>query len=204
MGDETLVDTRGMFSYARMWVMLKSLPGLDLPDFLQGAALAYGTVTRLMYAQDWEALRPLVSTEMLKAMQSTMDELSGDGRRVIDLDNEESIVVHRAVLRQVLILEGPEGADGSVQASSDRPAAPAAQQCHLDVFIVSHEKWQMMDYHSNDTLEPYDGRVRVQQSTWRFEGLVVPPASTEGDVEQEVPQANANTDSVGWTVHAIV
>ena len=181
MHDDSLVDAGGMIGSAKMWVMLRALPGLDLPDFLDGASMAYGTVTRLMYSQDWDALEPLVSPDMMKAMQATMDDMGADGRRVIDIEDEDAIEVKSARLRQVLFMEDPESE------ALDR------QRCHLDVHIVSSERWRLMDYHSNQAMEPFDGRVNEQESTWRFEG-VVGAASADGE----------DLEGSGWTVHAIV
>jgi len=197
MQDSTLVDPGGILASARMWAMLKLLPGLDLPDFLAGSSLAYGAVTRLMYAQDWDALEPLVSEQMLNAMQSTMAELTGDGRRVMDVENDGAIAVHSAVLRQVLILQDDEQ-DPSIQPRAGR-------RCHLDVAFVSHETWTLMDYHSNETVEPYDGRMRVQESTWRFEGVVVPSSTDGGEAAVASDSDNGGDDeAAGWTVYAIV
>ena len=192
MADTTICDPVGMFGSTKLWLMLRATRGLDLPDFLLGSRLAYAAVSRLMYTQDWEALRPLVSDQMLHAMQGTMDDITGAGRRVVDIDG--SITVHSAVLRQILHL-------------NEEPA-PGAVKCHLDVHITSHESWRMFDYHSNEALEPFDGRVRVQESTWRFEGVVLDPefdpdseAGVDGD---EVHAARAAAEEVPWTVHAIV
>ena len=42
-------------------------------------------------------------------------------------------------------------------------------------------------------MPPFDGGTRSQESTWRFEGVVVPPGGEAGDAEM--------TD---WKLHAIV
>ena len=173
-----------------MWTMLKLLPGLDLPDFLMGSRFAYGSVTRLMYTQDWESLEPLVSEQMLKAMQETMEEITGGGRRVIEVETADAITVEKAVLRQVLIMS--DDSESSVR------------RCHLDVHIVSHEKWQLMDYHTNKTVEPYDGRVRVQESTWRFEGVIAPPPADGEESSDAAATDTSRQVELGWTVYAIV
>lgn len=189
-----MVDAGGLLATAKMWLMLRALPGLDLPNFLEGSRVAYTTVSTLMYAQDWEALDPLVSPAMMTAMQQTMEELSGDGRRVMGLDDEDAIAVHRAVLREVLILEDE---DESVPNGTTR-------RCHLDVLFVSHEKWQMWDYHTNEALAPFDGSVRVQETTWRFEGVVAPTVEGEEPAGRESGTAEDENEEQGWTVHAIV
>ena len=202
MADESLVSPQGFFGRPRMWLMLRALPGLDLPDFLAGSRLAYSAVVQLMYAKDWDTLAPLVSEPMLKAMQGTMDEFADAGRRIVDVE-EGSIDVQTAVLREVHVLEDQTG------------LPEGARRCHLDVHLVSHETWRIFDYHTNEAIEPYDGRVRVQESTWRFEGVVAEPqasagdapagsaaaAASSGDGDEGDARSHAQTD---WTVFAVV
>ena len=69
--------------------------------------------------------------------------------------------------------------------------------------LVSHEKWQLMDYHTNKTVEPYDGRVRVQESTWRFEGVIAPPPA-DGEESSDAAATDTSRQEEGWTVYAIV
>ena len=76
MADEHLVLPRsvvGFYIRGEMWLGLKMLPGLDVPEFLEGAKMAYDTVTRGMYARDWDGLRPLVSKRMFEAMNGAME-----------------------------------------------------------------------------------------------------------------------------------
>ena len=94
-------------------------------------------------------------------------------------DEEGSISVQSAVLRQVLIM-------------ADEDEIAPAKRCHLDVHLVSTERWQMFDFHTNEALPPYDGRERVQESTWRFEGIVAPPTH-----QHAIPDAN-------WKIAGIV
>jgi hypothetical protein len=178
--DPTLVSPDGLFGTARMWVMLRVIPGFDLPDFLMGTRLAYGTATRLMYARDWVALEPLVSKELHSAMQETMDIFGAEGRRVMLPDAEDAIDVKSAVLRRVAVLEGEEDAAG--------------RRCHMDVLITSHEKWSLYDYNEKAAIPPFDGRMNVQEATWRFEGTVAPPEDADGDSQGEQ----------SWIIHSIV
>lgn len=128
MADSRLVsDSLGFFGRMEMHFTLRTLPGLDLPDFLQGSRLAYAAVTRLMYSRDWDALEPLVSPAMLNAMQQTMEEEPFDVRRVEGCEEEGSIVVTQATLQRVQLLTPP----------TDDAWAP--RKCHLDVSISSLE-----------------------------------------------------------------
>ena len=43
-----------------------------------------------------------------------------------------------------------------------------------------HESYKIYDFHTNDVVEPFDGRVRPQESTWRFEGRVEPEGEGDG------------------------
>jgi len=201
--DPNLTSPAGLFGGPRMWVMLRVLPGLNLPEFLAGTRMAYGAVTRLMYARDWIALEPLVSAEMLAAMQETMDQFGGEGRRVVDAEDEDAIVVQSAVLREVHVLADQEA------------VGPSGRRCHLDVLIRSHEKWSLFDYHQQEAIPPYDGRVRTQETTWRFEGVVSGPeeegSGAYGEGQRagesgERPQGEAEDEgaSSNWTVQSIV
>jgi hypothetical protein len=49
----------------------------------------------------------------------------------------------------------------------------------------------VQNYHTNELMPPFDGSTRRQESTWRFEGVVVPPDKEAGEM----------TD---WKLHAIV
>ena len=77
LDDSSVVcDQLGFFSRLLLRTTLRTLPGLDLPDFLEGTKIAYPTVTRLMYSRDWTSLEPLVSQKMLDAMKQTMESVS--------------------------------------------------------------------------------------------------------------------------------
>ena len=223
MNNSELVNPQGLFGWSRMWLMLRMVgPGFDLPEFLAGTKVAYVAVTRLMYERQWDALRPLVSAPMLKAMQATMEEIANERRRVVDVDLDDSIEVQSAVLRQVLILKD----------ESDLPEG--FRRCHLDVRITSRETWRMFDYNENEALEPFDGRARLQESTWRFEGVLASPWLGESEAPTAPKPASSSTsdssgggsaavppadeghsndddgihsnddDGINWTVHAVV
>ena len=158
--------------------MLHLMPGFNLPDFLEGTRHAYGAVTRLMYARDWENLTPLVSPACLDAMVSTMDDLAGDARRIVDADAEDAISIQSATLHRVLLLDDPEFQTGD------------ARKVHLDVRFVSLEQWVMHDYHENAPIAPFDGTPFEQSTTMRWEGEVVPPES--------------DAEGSGWRLFALV
>ena len=101
----------------------------------------------------------LVAPRCLEAMKEAMEEFSGAARRVLDGDKEESIVVMSCALARAQLLAG----DGVV-----------AGTCHLDVRITARESFVIFDYHTNEAVEPFDGRERIQESIWRFEGVVSP------------------------------
>jgi len=172
MNDETLVDpvgwgkgSIGVFRRMEMYVTLHLMPGFDLPDFLAGTRVAYGAVTRLMYARDWEALEPLVSDACLEAMRWTMEELAGDARRIVGTDEADAIDITSATLNRVLLPDDPDFVTGS------------PRKVHLDVRFVSMERWVMHDYHTNAPIAPFDGTPFEQTSTMRWEGEVAPPDS---------------------------
>jgi hypothetical protein len=174
--DELLSSDLGFFRRTELYFMLRTLPGLDLPEFLQGARMAYSAVTRLMYSREFEALGPLVSPAMLNAMRQTMEEEPFDVRRVEGHDEDESIVVTHATLVRAQLLTPP----------SDDLWLP--RQCHLDVAFTSEETWRIYDYREGMALPPFDGRSRTQQSTWRFEGSVRPPPPLP-DAEVDIAEA---------------
>ena len=74
----------------------------------------------------------------------------------------DAIDVQSSVLRRVQLLHED---DGNV---------PAGAACHIDVHFTAEESFQIFDFHTNESIAPFDGRPRVQQSTWRFEGVVTP------------------------------
>ena len=174
MGDETLVDpvglfgakgTIGFFQRMEIYTMLHLLPGFNLPEFLAGTRVAYSAVTRLMYARDWDSLEPLVSPACLDAMVSTMDDIAGERRRIIEADAEDAISLTSATLNRVLLLDDPEFETGM------------NRKVHVDVRFVSTERWVMQDYNDNAPVKPFDGTPFEQTSTFRFEGEVAPPDS---------------------------
>eukprot|EP00962_Isochrysis_galbana_P055911 scaffold27723_cov101-Isochrysis_galbana.AAC.1 len=84
MGDPTLVSARlSVWRRTELYLALRMLPGLDLPEFLRGARGAYPVVCSLMYARDWEALQPLVSPRCLEAMRGAMDTMGDNAQRVV-------------------------------------------------------------------------------------------------------------------------
>ena len=169
MQDASLVDPQlGIFRRAELWVMLRALPGLDLPDFLHGARQAYITVTRLMYRAQWAELAPLTTSNCLIAMKEVMGEVAGAGRRIEGEIEEGSVSVDRAMLHRAQILE-----------SEPRPHVPL--KVHLDVRYDATERFRIFDFHEKSPIAPFDGRPRQQVSTWRFEGTVTPPPPTGGE-----------------------
>lgn len=180
-------------SWWRRWMLflsLRTLPGLDLPDFLDGARLAYGTVSRLMYRRDWAALdEGLVHPKCREAMQQAMEVLAGEGRRVVGEEAEGAIRVQSAVLHRVNTVD--EGAAAAA-------AAQRAPLCHLDVKFEVQETFSIMDFHENAPVEPFDGRPRLQQSIWRFEGRVPPP---ECDAAPEREREDLQQE---WRVYSII
>ena len=163
MEDETLTDAT-LWPHRRLelWLYLRNLKGLDLPNFLEGTRHAYVVVQRLMYQRDWDELEPLVSEGCLKAMQETMEHMGSVAQRV--QFEEGDIVVQSAVLRKARVLKPPETIflNGC---------------CELDVHFTADESFQIFNYHTNEAMPPFDGGTRSQESTWRFKGVVSP---TEG------------------------
>ena len=185
MADASIVsDSVSFFGRVKMHFTLRTIPGLDLPDFLRGARMAYPIVTQLMYSRDWVELEPLVSPAMLDAMRETMETEPFDVRQVQGADEEDAIIVTEASLSQVQVLH-----------DDDAPWAP--RLCHLDVAITSQENWRIFDFRENAALPPFDGQVRTQQSTWRFEGRVRPPLPPEEAHDEESQEAS-------WIVHSVV
>ena len=180
MNDPTLVEpSLGMYSSLEMWMMLRNLRGLEVPDFLEGCRHAYSTVSWLMYRREWDHLSELVAPHCLEAMQSTMEEIGDRGQR-IEIEPED-ITVRSALLSRVRLLETP----------ADQQ--PGGVPCHLDVRFVVQETYRIFDFHSNELVPPFDGSPRVQESNWRFEGSVSDPEADQAS-EQEV----------GWKLYGIV
>ena len=175
MADPELVDPVGwgkgqigLLRRMEMYTMLHLMPGFDLPEFIAGTRVAYGAVTRLMYAREWEALGPLVSPQCLDAMVATMEDLAGDARRIVDHEGDDAIEINSATLHRVLLLD-----DNYYDSGRFEPGGP--RKVHLDVRFVSTERWVMHDYHDNEPVKPFDGTPFEQSSTMRWEGEVVPP-----------------------------
>ena len=173
MNDPELVDQVGwgrqQIGFMRrmeMYTMLHLMPGFDLPEFLDGTRFAYGAVTRLMYARDWEALEPLVSPACLDAMVATMHDIADGGRRIVEADADDAIQIESATLHRVLLLDDPTFETGM------------PRKVHIDVRFMSTERWIMHDYHENEPVKPFDGSPFEQNTVMRWEGEVVPPGSS--------------------------
>ena len=183
MDDPALVDS-SLWPHRRveLWMQLRMLKGLDLPDFLEGTKMAYVVIQQLMYERDWDGLAPLVSENCLTAMQETMEAMASAAQRV--QFEEGSVQVQSSVLRSASVLEPGD----------DVPVGT----CHLDVVVTADESFQIFNYHTNEPMPPFDGQTRSQTSTWRFEGVVTPNWEVaEGDAADEATQAD-------WKLHAIV
>ena len=213
MADEHLVLPRsvvGFYIRGEMWLGLKMLPGLDVPEFLEGAKMAYDTVTRGMYARDWDGLRPLVSKRMFEAMKGAMEQYGDDAKRIEGFEADDAIEVTAARLARVRLFN-----------DMDSPWAP--RRCHIDVHFSTLESWKIWDYRDNAHVEPFDGQRRVQEYTWRFEGSVMPPRMTEEEalakdlstydlLSVTAPGAPVNADEIEtlpdqgdpWIVESIV
>lgn len=144
-----------------MYTMLHLLPGFCLPDFLEGTRVAYESVMRLMYARDWEALKPLVAPECLSGLTETMDGIAGDTRRILNADAADAIEIQSATLNRVCLLEH----GGSLKLDVPR-------QVHLDVRFVTTERWLLHDYRENTQIKPYDGTPFRQEAIMRWDGEV--------------------------------
>ena len=179
MDDPALVDS-SLWPHRRveLWMHLRMLKGLDLPDFLEGTKMAYVVIQQLMYERNWDELAPLVSDNCLNAMQETMEAMASAAQRV--QFEEGSIQVQSSVLRSASVLEPGD----------DVPVGT----CHLDVVVTADESFQIFNYHTNEPMPPFDGQTRSQTSTWRFEGVVTP--------NWEVAEAAA--EQPDWKLHAIV
>ena len=179
LDDPALVDA-SLWPHRRveLWMQLRMLKGLDLPDFLEGTKVAYVVLQQLMYERDWDGLAPLVSESCLNAMQETMQEMASAAQRV--QFDEGSFRVQSSVLRSASMLEPDD----------DTPAGT----CHLDVVVTADESFRIFNYHTNEPMPPFDGQTRSQTSTWRFEGVVTPNWEVE-----EAAEAQAD-----WKLHAIV
>jgi hypothetical protein len=200
MADPELVSPNlGFFGRTQLWLSLGILPGLDLPEFLCGARLAYATVTRSMYERDWAFLDPLVSPQMLEAMQFAMNEFGDNARRVEGFEAADAIELSGARLVKAQILKPDEEWERQNASSQRERWRSEPRRCHLDVQFLSHESWKIIDYRLNEAIEPFDGRRREQQSTWRFEGVVYTSDSPDTALDQ-----GAGESEEGWTVHAIV
>lgn len=183
MADPTLIDPVGwganqigVMRRIEMYTMMHLLPGFELREFLAGTRMAYSAVTRLMYARDWEALESLVSPGCLDAMVSTMEDLAGDRRRIVDADDDEAINITSATLCRVLLIDDPEHSEGD------------PRKVHLDVRFVSTERWVMHDYNENAPIKPFDGSPFEQTSVMRWEGEV----------------AKGDTETRPWRLFAVV
>ena len=112
MANDALV-TSAVWGLRRMemWLALRVLRGLDLEEFLEGSAHAYGVVSRLMYRRQWDKLEPLVSPDCLDAMQFTMEQFGDAGQRIEGIDADDAIRVRSNLLcrAQVMKEAGDEG-----------------------------------------------------------------------------------------------
>lgn len=193
VADGFVAASQSIYRRGLLALMLRSLPGLDLPDFLEGARHAYGVTTRHMYRKNWDELEPMVAPGCLVAMQEAMEQLTAgdDPSRVVGEDEEGAITVKRAVLHQINIVDIERTEAASLRlphrTASDDDFAPVL--CHLDVRFEAEESFRIMECQGNNAVEPFDGRVRNQQSIWRFEGSVAP----EDDEHDQ-----------GWRVFALV
>ena len=209
MDDEQLVDPNlGMWSSFEMWMMMRQLRGFELPEFLDGCRHAYPAVCGLMYTREWDALEPMVSPKCLEAMQAMMEEFGSAARRIQVEDVEEDFQVQSALLTKVMLIDDDE-TDGpnchlDVKVCAPPPVGKMVDCTPLDArsrgshritsghprptsqFLV-HESYKIFDFHTNSVIEPFDGRKRPQESTWRFEGRV---SEDDGDA--------------GWKLFALV
>lgn len=180
MDDPSLVSpSLSLWRRSELFLSLRLLPGLNLKEFLRGAAVAYPVVCSAMYTRDWDALAPLVAPRCLEAMQEAMDGMAEVGQRVSLAPDGSDLTVLSATLARAQVL----------QTSDEVPQG----SCLLHVKYTVRETYSIIDCHSNAPMPPFDGSVREQESTWVFEGIVRPEG--EGDREEEEPD---------WKVHGIV
>ena len=179
MANDALVDHSAVWGLRRMemWLALRVLRGLDLEEFLEGSAHAYGVVSRLMYRRQWDKLEPLVSPDCLDAMQFTMEQFGDAGQRIEGIDADDAIRVRSNLLCRAQVMK---------EAGDEGLSSEAPRMAHLDVSFVVDEKFAIYDFNTNEPVGGFDGETRQQKSTWRFEGAV--SANDEGE----------------WRLHAII
>jgi len=144
------------FRRAELYMNLRILHGLNLPDFMTGCAHAYDVVTLGMYSRDWTRLQPLVSKNCLEAMEGAMETFGDAGQRIQAEEADFKLLSCRLHKAQVLM------------PSDDVPRG----SCELSVHFLSEETFKIFDFHTNELVPPFDGRARQQESTWVFSGVV--------------------------------
>ena len=113
-------------------------------------------------------------------MQPDHPEHFGDlGQRIEGIEADDAIRVRSNLLCRAQVLKREDGAEDGLTSDAPRLA-------HLDVAFVVEEKFHIHDYQTNEDVGGFEGGVRTQRSTWRFEGAVSP------DEEGE------------WRLHAII
>ena len=136
---------------------MRLLPGLDIVNFLKGSKVAYACVSHLINRGETEALEPLVSPGFLEAMeQSQMC-----GGNIMGFDEPRYLTARLS--RAQLIDQDEQWPAGS---------------CHLDVRFVSLQRHTLVDVTPGAAFALEE---RLQESTWRFEGVVCEDAASDED-----------------------
>ena len=161
MADARLIDQRiGVFERTNLWMSLRLLHGLDLPDFLQGSRHAYHVVHNLVRDCEWDALEPMVQPKCLEALEGFHPNI-----KALPQDTDNDISILSAVVSSARLLEPctytpiPEGT------------------AHLEVKFAALQGVTLYDLQTGATplVDP-----RLQQSTWTFEGTVRPDGEQRG------------------------
>ena len=177
-----IVPSLNIFRRFELYLSLRLIKGLDLREFLAGTAIAYPAVMSLMYAREWEGLRPLTSAGAFEAMRATMEEMAGEGHRVeLDGDGADAIDVLSCRLRKAEVLVPDE----------HTPAGTV----HLHVDYEVEERLTIVDCHRDEPIAPFDGRARVQRSTWVYEGIGGDVLGCGGEMGGPPPRGRAGADA---------
>jgi hypothetical protein len=179
MANPEIIDQRiGVFERTNLWMNLRLLHGLDLPEFLQGSRHAYSVVHDLLRAADFDALEPLMQPKCLETLEGFAPNIAAMPR-----NTDDSITMLSAVLSAAHLLEPcsytPEGT------------------AHLEVKFQALQGVTLHDFRSGAT--PL-ALPRLQQSTWTFEGTVRPEGEQRGGADESDAWDEWQVVDVEWQV----
>ena len=194
MDDTFLVDqSLGYVDRTSLWMSLRLLRGLEVPDFLLGSRHAYQVVQQLAAGRQWDDLEHLLHPAALASLQDSVDGRRAPCAAAVQMAAPDNISIRAAVLSRAEVLEPAEGSGTGT--------------CHLFVRFEALQGFTMHDLLHGEGSAFADEPPRLQESTWTFEGRMSDDAAEEQwrvrDIQWRVWEVKPaeGEDWPGWPSH---